>query len=77
MVDVTMPPTIGAAMAFITSEQMPLSHRMGRGLTRVASSGLAAQREVSENGDSAAPALNLTITSGKLHLVRPAAAPTL
>ena len=29
MVEVTIPPTIGAAMGFITSEPMPDSHRIG------------------------------------------------
>ena len=29
MVEVIMPPTIGAAMGFITSEPMPVSHRIG------------------------------------------------
>jgi hypothetical protein len=59
------------------NSRIPVNPAATRRLTRVVSSGLTAQREVSENGDSAAPALNLTITSGKLHLVRPAAAPTL
>ncbi len=36
MVDVTMPPTIGAAMGFITSEPIPVSQRMGRRLARTA-----------------------------------------
>jgi len=29
MVEVTMPPTIGAAMGFMTSEPIPDSHRIG------------------------------------------------
>ena len=29
MVEVTMPPTIGAAIGFITSEPMPVSQRIG------------------------------------------------
>ena len=29
IVEVIIPPTIGAAIGFITSEPMPVSHRMG------------------------------------------------
>ena len=33
IVEVIMPPTIGAAIGFITSEPMPLSHRIGARLS--------------------------------------------
>ena len=36
IVDVIMPPTIGVAMGFITSEPMPVSHRMGTKLASTA-----------------------------------------
>ena len=36
MVEVIMPPTIGAAIGFITSEPMPDSHKMGMRLARTA-----------------------------------------
>lgn len=36
MEEVTMLPTIGAAIGFITSEPMPLSHKMGMKLARTA-----------------------------------------
>jgi hypothetical protein len=36
MVEVIMPPTIGAAIGFITSEPIPLSHKIGMRLARTA-----------------------------------------
>ena len=39
MVDVIIPPTIGAAIGFITSEPMPLSQRIGIRLASTATDG--------------------------------------
>jgi hypothetical protein len=36
MVEVIVPPTMGAAMGFMTSEPMPLAHRMGIKLAKTA-----------------------------------------